>query len=505
MATACYVASDLTTLRLAGDDGGLTWRAEPVGAGDEGEPAPPPVRERAAAAAAFLRRAIRERQQSLGPVCVSVDDAMCSWIAAPSADAGVITAAVRRRGAEWDRDTAGESVQPLAERRGRRGLLDRARQRSGDQNEPESGAHLAVLEALDGPLRLWLDELDRRAERPATVQTLWHALTTVWADTPAPAEGDEAELVGVVFRERDDRVVWAWGAAGSLIAGGGLADAPLRPREGDDDADAAREHIDDLAGRLSLDWLTWTAQIGRAPSRIVVVAPDAPAMARAIERRWEGAAIEPETEADPVGALLIRLGDAVRPPAQDDPRRSLLSATRRPARAHRRLIRVASLALLILAFGVGALGWRARQTAGAFRAEADRAEARFRQVVADAAPELANNPMAGQQSAPLLRSALAQLREANPPISEPDPPLPIKRELQRFLVIVAGVDGAELESVAVGERNASATVFTDEVIVGEELVNALRDSEGALEWRGNFSPRGARFSWQLSALWEDDR
>jgi hypothetical protein len=505
MPVACYIASDLRSLRLA-VGAGLTWQAERT-PGEEGEQTLPPVRERAEQAAAFVVDALRREQETLGVVCVSVDDAMCSWIAAPSADEQVIAAAVRRRGADWSRDTLGESVQALAERPKRHGLGDlRLGRRAGD-GERASAAHLAVLEALDGPLRLWLDALDRRSVRPATVQTLWHAASGVWADGPAGAADTAAPLVAAIVRERADRIIWAWGRAGALVAGGSCADAPPRAAdpERDDPDTPAPAHTDALAGRISLDWLTWAAQLGESPARVVVVAPDADAIAESLEPRWQGGTIGVEREDDPVGALLrlLSAADRARASEQEDPRRSLISATRRPARAHRRLIFIVSLAMLLLAIGVGALGVRARQTAGAFSGRASDLRNDFQQTVQRVAPALANTPAARANPVAALRSELALIQQANPPISEPSTPRPIKDELDRFFTALASIEGVTLEAVQIEERTASATVATGGFAEGEGFLNRLRDTPGRIRWTGTSLGAAPNLRWRLSGSWED--
>ncbi|MFG0275648.1 MAG: hypothetical protein ACF8QF_11370 [Phycisphaerales bacterium] len=511
MPAACYIASDLSSLRL-GVGAGLTWQAERT-IGEGGEPTLPPVRQRAEQAATFVADTLRREQASLGVVCVSVDDAMCSWIAAPSADEQVIAAAVRRRGADWNRDTLGESVQALAERPKRRSLGEiRLGRRAGADGEQPSAAHLAVLEALDGPLRLWLDALDRRSIRPATVQTLWHASATVWTDGAARTDGSEAPLVAALLRERADRLVWAWGRAGALIAGGACADAPARVADPDTDPDAddarvRRERAESLAGRISLDWLTWAAQLGESPSRIVIVAPDADSLAEAIESRWQGGTVGVEREDDPVGALLRRLAEAERARAgeQEDPRRSLVSATRRPARAHRRLIFITSFALLLMALGVGALGVRARQTGGAFADRAADLRAEFGETVQRVAPSLAGSPAAQADPVAALRSELARIQQANPPITEPSPPRAIKEEMERFFRAIAEIEGVTLEAVQIEERTATATVATGGFAEGEGFLNRLRDTPGRIRWTGSSLGAAPNLRWRLSGSWEDDR
>lgn len=532
-ALACHIASDLTTLRLAGEGADLTWRAPRRESSEESEatPAGPGVRERAEQAADFLRDALRRRGGALGTVCVSVDEAMCSWLSAPSAEQQVIAAAMRRRASEWNRDAMGESVQPLTPPTPSRGLsqmtlLPRSKRAAASEGDDaandrppgaSSMAHLAVLEALDGPLRLWLDALDRRGSRPAGVQTLWHALASVWAVDSNEVgeeraagqanEDGEADLVCVLFRERDDRLVWAWGSEGNLLAGGGAADSPAQPREkrpGETTAPDAESRAGDIVGRLSLDWLTWSAQLGRAPGRMVIVAPDASDLADEFASRWPETETRPVETPDPLGLLLERLSSAPPRADADDPRRSLLSATHRPGRAHRRFYRAASLAIALLAAGVASIGWQAQRSAAALRDEQSRMRAEFQRIVAAVAPNLADTTSAQADPVGTLRSELALARQANPTISEPDPPPPIKAEMERFLSAVAGIEGLTLEVVSIDERLAQATVASEGFAPGEGLLNALRDEPGRIRWQGNNIGSPPALRWRLNGQWEDE-
>jgi len=532
-ALACHIASDLTTLRLAGEGADLTWRAPRRDSSEEAEATPsgPSVRERAEQAADFLRDALRRQGGALGTVCVSVDEAMCSWLSAPSAEQPVIAAAMRRRASEWNRDAIGESVQPLTSPTQSRGLgqmtlMPRSKRASGTEGEDDASdrapgasgmAHLAVLEALDGPLRLWLDALDRRGARPAGVQTLWHALASVWASDSREDgeeraerqanEDGESPLVCVLFRERDDRLVWAWGSEGNLVAGGGCADAPAQPRQeraGETASRGAESRAGDIVGRLSLDWLTWSAQRGRAPGRMVIVAPDASDLADEFASRWPETTTRPVETPDPLGLLLERLSQTPPRADADDPRRSLLSATRRPGQAHRRFYRAASLAIALLAAGATSIGWQAQRSASALRDEQSRIRAEFQRIVGAVAPNLAGNPSALADPVRALQSELALAQQANPTISEPDPPPPIKAELERFLAAVAGIEGLTLEVVSIDERLAQATVASEGFAPGEGLLNALRDEPGRIRWQGNNIGSPPALRWRLNGQWEDE-
>lgn len=260
------------------------------------------------AAAEWVAEQLGSATRILELVTVDVAGGICSWISAPSAEPAVVTAAIRQH--------AG-STSPLKE-----AILSPARSTQALAS-PGEGADRAttrypVLSLPDAPVRVFLDELDRRGIEVRAVESLWHALAAAWdpaveregrrrgrelgSDRVVAGDGPATAIVMLdPGTDSDGRLVWAWSRQGALLAAGSMRlatvvpprrpEAPLREslREaGPDDPTAvvdlarrvggeAREEpapsalacAEPEAGRLALDWLAFAAQTGVNPERII--------------------------------------------------------------------------------------------------------------------------------------------------------------------------------------------------------------------------------------------
>lgn len=290
---------------------------------------------------------------------------------------------------------------------------------------------LGVLSIADAPVRVLVDELDRLRIGVGAVLSFWHAAALAWdpgaaaragSNRPAPKEPARngtpdplepivveavAPVIAAVIIDPTGRLVWAWSRAGDLLAAGSmrlrthsytrgapehappseLQSAELAPldfpapaqRILPDDAPetvSAAECSSGDIGRLIMDWLSWSVQVGQTPDHVVCVGPatiphrpqagepppSPESIARALAGAWPGAGIDAAIHEDPIGATLNRLRalpmfapsksaskDTELP---DDPRLNLVSLTSRPGRFDRAMHYWATLAILAAAVAV---------------------------------------------------------------------------------------------------------------------------------------------------------
>jgi hypothetical protein len=282
---------------------------------------------------------------------------------------------------------------------------------------------MGVLSIADAPVRVLLDELDSLRIGVGAVLSFWHAAALAWdPSVPRARPGAErtkketsddpfepivvqpdAPTSAVVIVDPAGRLTWAWSKAGELLAAGVMrlrthtfspfpavaADSPapdaldlsapnLRRLPHDDAGEAiqAAECSPGDIGRLVMDWLSWSVQIGHTPDRIVCVgpatiagrpnagepAPTPASIAQTLAASWPAAAIDAAIHDDPIGATLNRLralpmfapsrtpGAGAAP--VEDPRVSLVSLTTRPGRIDRTMHVWATVAILAAAAAV---------------------------------------------------------------------------------------------------------------------------------------------------------
>ncbi len=495
MTTACLIATDLSELRLMAEGVDDVWRApEP-----EDPDNPPPLREVAAAAATWVTERLPGRR--LDRVVFDVDEARCLWIATPSREPAVVAAAVRRRRADWgENDASGELVQPLVGESARgAGLQDMPllRYLAPKRESGDGDGSAAVIEAPDAAMKLWLDALDARGVRVGDVASFWHMLAR-------RSEGSR-ETLATVVGDRPGRVVWCWSENGNLVAGG-LASMPhASTKEGSPDAEGAmagpRWRPRPTTGRLALDWLTWSAQLGAGPDRVEVLAPREggllEALAEALAVAWPSAPPRSESADDPQRALIFDARAQSR--SEPDARRSAPSLAERPSRPHRRVYRLAALAIVVAALGVALLGWKNQQAAAERREARNDLLQRGRQLVATIAPGYENTPdLAGS-----LRSFYVELREENPPLPLPPPPKPVFTELRRLLEAATPIEGVTVSRIEIDDaRTSSAQFRIASYADGEELMQALTRTPGLIDWNERVTGSPPNIVQRLTGLWK---
>lgn len=292
-------------------------------------------------------------------------------------------------------------------------------------------------------------------------------------------------------------------------------------------------------GRLVLDWLSWSAQLGRGPERVLsigpaTVAPDAAANAsrgearhtseglgEAIARAWgraggaraESAASEPPTvatidlieEADPIGLVLSRLagltdrGSRVSPPSavgtanQPDPRLALVDLSTRPTRATRRMYQWTALVIAAVALALIAVGYQ-------LHASADGAQdlvAQARQTQTDALKSISSIVPNMHLSIQPEKDLQEQLRELRRRAALVKPLTPIIPEVGRVLTAFDSVRSklpeasqSELKIVEISFSPVAPAVRLQvpDAGTGPEIEVALQSLPGSVRWTGRAPP-----------------
>ncbi len=483
----------------------------------------------AAAAAAWVGDRLTQGEgdrRRLRFVCLDADGSTCSWLTAPSADPGVVAAAMVQgdqggdgeshgggAGAWGDLTTGEATLQALSPPEAH------ARTRRTAAGVHGTGRRLAAVAVPDVSARLFLDALDDRGVSADAVVSIWHALAAAW-DPGGPAAGGapsgsgngvrEDRIVAtatpptaVVIIDPEGRLVWSWSRAGELLAAGTIR---LAGRGGgaDDGVGVAGADV----GRLTADWLAWSAQLGVAPSRIVCVGPEArdgtPALTpaqlgEALGRASPGATVDLAVHDDPIGATLHRLTELPADTRGDpeDPRSALVPLSHRPARAHRSLLRAAALALLLGAAAATAVAWRAWAAAGEIRGRVALSAEQTRATIAEILPEAARNAFPER----VLEDELARLETVRSAGKDLDEAKPILQELDVISAVLT--KDMKPDMISLHNTQVMVTVTVPSIPVSNELVEAIQSIGGSsCDWKeGDVSPQGDKYKFLLMGAW----
>jgi hypothetical protein len=362
-------------------------------------------------------------------------------------------------------------------------------------------------------------------------------------------------MAAVIMIDPLGRLVWAWSQDGLLGAAGSIrlrilpaqrpveasAPPPLDADPGDFGSSAlqgarrvtapdtapgvqaiADEPILECAqadvGRLIMDWLSWSAQLGHTPDRIVCIGPTtvssrsrvgpiaapevlpAPpavqvSVPEALSQAWPGAVIDAAIHDDPVGATLNRLRgwtgdsrDAQAAPraldvGQNDARSALLELTRRPGRIDRHLYRWLALAITAAAAAILVVGWRLNSLAAISR-ETARQTAQEKRDLLKSVDSLI--PGVSSRAYPLgeLSTKLVQLKEQRSKISRSSPVL---AEVTRVLEAMRDLDALRIVDVNISADLASAKVNlpADDTESGQFLLDRAGSMPGSITWTGS--------------------
>lgn len=391
---------------------------------DESWTAPPP-REDAplttdvTAAAEWL--AAKLRGQELDVICLDTEGATCGWLSAASSDAAVVGALAREFGdapgheASATRTALAENAATPDEASVALLGAPVAVVAAGKKAAAPKPTRLGVLAVSDVPARLLADALDERGVAVGRITTLWHALAAVWDPSaraaPEPGSPTSAPTTAVIAVDPAGKLVWVWSSAGTLLAGGAMRVAAEKPAQDNAIVESGRtgafplreskSHVvlgEREASRLTAEWLAWSLELGRTPSRIIAVAPGAAAgrereheaalaaFGEGLTRGVPGASMDLAEDRDPLTTTLTRLAERVddAPAKGAAPAAAALPAlSHRPTRAHRRLMILLSLGVTAMAAAAGAYAFRFRVEAGRARADAQRAVDLWRQPVQD--------------------------------------------------------------------------------------------------------------------------
>ncbi len=476
---ACLIKSDLSSLAIVTESGRSEWTAPPLRADLEPMAA---WRLRVTQAASEAVQRLGGRRLAL--VCVDVDETMCVWLKPPSAEPVVVAAALRSVAQDWGESFVPASVQMLAEPQepadedsgapasapGARSAWQRLRRSLGRRPAAQKAPAGAVLNSPDSLVRLWLDALDGAQVRAERVASLWHVLADAFGRGPHQGTG------AVVLVDSPRRIVWSWSEEGALACGGQvLLDRTPEGGEPETTGEALNEALERAAMRISLDWVSWSAQMGVTPQWIVVLGAGAERVSASLRRRWPHASVETPAEAQPIGAALARTNSGNGPA----PGRCLVSLTTRPTRAMRGRYLWGAAALGLLAVALGVLAWRFDREARSMRAES----ARVNQQAINFVRSLGDDALTSARSPEMaLESRLVELRKREP-VKLPPPPRPIYDELKRALGVLAAHENVKVLQLSMDSRASAVLNFSvPDRRTGEEILLELQKASQAIAW-----------------------
>lgn len=304
------------------------------------------LRTRAEEAAQWIasQQSVRRR---LRLAVLDVDDALCIWLKPASLAGPVLGAAFRSACEDWGEEGAAYTpeplIQPASPKQSR--LVGRAKNAESVEEEPIRPSSCGVVGVRDPLIRIWLDALDQRGLHPESVMTLWHAISHAWR-----GEGDQVRAT--VLSLDGHRLVWAWHRGADLLAAGSASG-------GESGADESEATASRAASRISLDWLTWAAQIGVVPERIRIIGAESQTIGASIARTWGGdSAWTGEPNDDPVGSTIRAAALSSTVDVPRDGRRRLSRLESRPTRTTRRQYQIVGAALTLGAIACISLGGR---------------------------------------------------------------------------------------------------------------------------------------------------
>ncbi|MBC7771268.1 MAG: hypothetical protein H7210_02115 [Pyrinomonadaceae bacterium] len=327
----------------------------------------------------------------------------------------------------------------------------------------------------------------------------------------------------VLLIEPSGRIVWTWSIGGDLVAAGSMrarvharglplattgtdgAPLPAGPLPGDPQSIPTLGNEDSLGssparrigesaivepaplpvvqygdpeiGRLIMDWLSWSAQLGISPERIICLGSETTAgrdaslaatLSESLGRAWPGATADVAVYDDPIGATLNRLrglanlgapqiGAGNLAPsaiATADPRAGLVSLSQRPGRATRSIYRWGTLATLVAAVSIFFIARRlesASHDAAAQLEEIKAARTDLLKTIEPLLPGISTAPGAYD----LIQNKFVLAREERGKLKREHPMLP---ELVRLLRNMEGFDKLEIQQIELSSLRGYMTV-----------------------------------------------
>ena len=129
-------------------------------------------------------------------------------------------------------------------------------------------------------------------------------------------------VTAVVVVDPRGRLAWAWSRRGELLTGGSMLLVRARPQADRAERGSGEARVIDPgscvrletthAARLAAEWLSWSAQTGSAPGRVVVLCPERTAglspseFCTRVVSAWPGATVDLVTDDEPIELTLRR-------------------------------------------------------------------------------------------------------------------------------------------------------------------------------------------------------
>jgi hypothetical protein len=505
----------IRAVRLIGQHADALWTAPRVEgryADDAGDDAD--------AAAEWITERLAVDGDKLGLLIVDTSGAQCAWVHAAAAEANAVRTAFSRGGEvaedEFDPDVGLEDEAPESGTLGSRPTpMEASIEPLGPAHESATGVRVGVLVSPDAVVRLLIDALDRRGVDFTGVTSLWHALG--WAASPHAETSASSRVVADsptvscgVLVQSDARLVWSWCREGAVLAAGSQRlgvhdDGPIVTR-----ADVAR---------LINDWVAWSAQLGIAPDRVLLVScplawegvtgdPEtmtAPGVASALAELWPEAVMDVQTPDDALVEVVRQsLGsqhDSL------DAGHALSVLARRPGRGMRRVYQLVAIALAAAGLALAALGYRWQAKVEGVRADAAEIRQEYMAEIAAIEEMLGRPGVIANDLVPMLalRREVDQATRASQITRAPARPVMRELESLSFLLGELGdrVDLQKLEISSVGGFTVQM-VTEDVAIVGDinRLLNDLDLNSGPLRWTVNQTAQGSRYTVRMGGIWQ---
>lgn len=456
------------------------------------------------------------KTKSIETLCVDPDGAACSWLSVTSTDSASLRDRIESHGqADMDDDGYGDD-HGFESYSGRfpdlpGELAVEALPRTAGTTGRSSSAvatRLPVLAVPDATVRLLLDAMDRRGVRVDSVCSLWHAAAMVWdPSSPMADRGIRARADRVVASDHPvtavvlidplgERMMWSWASGGNLVAAGSMrirtaVDRDVQRLGLDTVGEIDRRAVltDAEIGRLTQDWLSWSAQIGVAPSRVICVgSPTAlgddgmspPRVGEAIAARWPETSVDIIDEPDAVGQTLRRFAGNHESDDREpsSPHTQLVGLTRRPGSSHRSMFRWAGLSMAVAGLGLCWIALSLKGRAGQYANQRGGTDAQINEILAGVDPTLAGQAFPQRQ----LQTKVDALRKKLAPTDSQAPPPPV---LETFdtLSLVLGSPGLVLLDMTLDTRLVSIRLMVPDLQTAESLGASLSNIEGLpIDW-----------------------
>ncbi len=285
-------------------------------------------------------------------------------------------------------------------------------------------------------------------------------------------------ITAILITTEDNAVVWAWSRGRRLLTGGRNFIALNSPSDSVEPVGPSTPDYSSACGRIALDWLTWSAQIGQSPERLIIVSPDANEIARHCARLWPTAKHRQIPEIDPVAATLNQLitADPIKP--ESDARTCVASLTNRPSKAHRRLNQWAGVLLLAVALTIAGLGWQFRRQSAVYNEQEEAIATNIEGKLAPIDQRMARDPRPKRA----LENKINELAAGSEGFVEPDLPLPILSELLRVGAALEKTEDVKIERLEITETRSVLRLSIPDTVTGEQIIENLRTSTGSIRW-----------------------